>query len=62
MYAQIGSVPDEAHARLRAVEALVREGRRAEADAQLRLAQPMFAQLGAAAWSAEAEALLAESA
>jgi len=62
VYAQIGSVPDEAHARLRAAEAFVQEGWRAEADAQLRLALPVFAQLGAAAWTAKGEALLAESA
>jgi tetratricopeptide (TPR) repeat protein len=61
-YAQIGSVPDEAHARLRAAEAFVQEGRRAAADAQLRLALPVFAQLGAAAWTAQGKALLAESA
>jgi hypothetical protein len=61
-YGEIGSVPDEAYARLRAAEELVRAGRRAEADAQLRLALPVFAQLGATAWAAEAEALLAESA
>jgi hypothetical protein len=62
VYEQIGSVPDEAHARLRAAEAFVLEGRRAEADRQLSLARPIFVQLGAAAWSAEADALLAESA
>jgi hypothetical protein len=41
---------------------LVRGGERAEADRQLRLALPVFAQLGATAWAAEGEALLAESA
>ncbi len=61
-YAEIGSVPDEAYARLRAAEELVQSGRRAEADAQLRLALPVFAGLGAAGWAAEGEALLAESA
>ena len=61
-YAEIGSVPDEAYARLRAAAELVRSGRRSEADAQLRLALPVFAQLGATAWAAEAKALLAESA
>ena len=62
LYAEIGSVPDEAYARLRAAAALVGAGRRAEADAQLRLALPVLAKLGANAWVAEAEALLAESA
>jgi len=62
LYREIGSVPDEAYARLRAAAALVGAGRRAEADAQLRLALPVLAKLGANAWTAEAEALLAESA
>jgi len=62
LYAEIGSVPDEAYARLRAAAELVRAGRRAEADRELRLALPVFVQLGANAWAAEAEALLAESA
>jgi class 3 adenylate cyclase/tetratricopeptide (TPR) repeat protein len=60
--AEIGALPDEAYARLRAAEELVRAGRRAEADAQLRLALPVFAQLDASAWQAEAESLLAASA
>jgi class 3 adenylate cyclase/tetratricopeptide (TPR) repeat protein len=51
VYAEIGSVPDEAYARLRA-----------GTEAQLRLALPVFAQLGATAWQAEAESLLAKSA
>jgi class 3 adenylate cyclase/tetratricopeptide (TPR) repeat protein len=62
VYAEIGSVPDEAYARLRAAQVLVREGRRAEADAQLRSALPVFARLGAKAWQAEGEGLLAASA
>ena len=62
LYGEIGSVPDEAYARLRAAAAFVESGRRAEADGQLRLALPVLAQLGATAWAAEAEALLAESA
>jgi len=61
-YAEIGSVPEEAYARLRAAQAFVRSGRRAEADAQLRLALPVFASLRASAWQAEAESLLAASA
>lgn len=62
IYAEIGSVPDEAHARLRAAEQLVQEGRRADADAQLKLALPIFTRLGASAWRAEGESLLAKSA
>jgi class 3 adenylate cyclase/tetratricopeptide (TPR) repeat protein len=62
VYREIGSIPDEAFARLRAAEDLARAGNRAEADRQLRLALPVFVQLGATAWAAEAEGLLAESA
>jgi hypothetical protein len=62
VYAAIGSVPDEAYSRLRAADELVRSGQRAGADQQLGLALPVFARLGASAWQAEAEALLAESA
>ena len=62
VYAEMGSVPDEAYARLRAADAFVRAGRRGEADKQLRLALPVFAQLGATAWAAEGQSLLAESA
>jgi predicted ATPase/class 3 adenylate cyclase len=62
VYAEIGSVPDEAFARLRAAAKLVRSGERNEADRQLRLALPVFSQLGATAWAAEAGALLAASA
>jgi class 3 adenylate cyclase/tetratricopeptide (TPR) repeat protein len=61
-YAEIGSVPDEAYARLRSADELVRAGRRADADGQLRLALPVFVHLGATAWTAEGEALLAASA
>jgi class 3 adenylate cyclase/tetratricopeptide (TPR) repeat protein len=61
-YAEIGSVPDEAYARLRAAEQLVSTGHRAEADSQLGIALPVFAELGATAWRAEAESLLAASA
>ena len=61
-FEQIGSVPDEAYTRLKAAEALVAVGNRAEADRQLRFALPVFAHLGATAWTAQGEALLAESA
>ena len=47
-FERIGSVPDEAYARLKAAEALVAVGNRAEADRQLRLALPVFARLGSA--------------
>ena len=62
VYLEIGSVPEEAHARLRAAEDLVGSGRRAEADRQLQLVLPVFRELGATAWQAEAESLLAKSA
>ena len=62
VYAAIGSVPDEAYARLRAADELVRSGQRAGADQQLSLALPVFARLGATAWQAEAEALLLRTA
>jgi len=62
IYERIGTVPDEAYARLRAGQALVSAGNRAEADRQLRLALAVFAQLKATAWTAEAEALLSASA
>jgi tetratricopeptide (TPR) repeat protein len=62
VYAEIGSVPDGAYARLRAADDLMQRGRRAEADTQLRLALPVFAALGASAWQVEAQALLAASA
>jgi predicted ATPase/class 3 adenylate cyclase len=62
IFARIGSVPDEAYTRLKLVEELVVGGDRQAADAELRVALPMFAPLGAAAWTAEGEALLAASA
>jgi class 3 adenylate cyclase len=62
VYERIGTVPDEAYARLRAAKELVSAGNRAEADRQLRLALAVFAQLRATAWTAEAEALLSASA
>ena len=61
-FAEIGSLPDEVYARLRAAEAFVASGDRAEADRQLGLLLPVLARLGASAWTAEAESLLAESA
>jgi class 3 adenylate cyclase/tetratricopeptide (TPR) repeat protein len=62
VYAEIGSVPDEAFARLRAAEALVAAGRRPEADAQLQQALAFYRSVGATAYIREAESLFAESA
>jgi tetratricopeptide (TPR) repeat protein len=62
VYADIGSVPDEAFARLRAAEALIRAGRRAEGDAQLQQALAFYRSVGATAYIREAESLFAASA
>ena len=59
VYARIGAVPEEAYARLRSADALVREGRRAEADAELKKALPFWRSVGATAYVREGEALLA---
>jgi tetratricopeptide (TPR) repeat protein len=61
-YRDMGLPTDEALARLRAAEDLAEAGRRAEADAQLRLALPFFRSLGASRYVARAEALLAATA
>ena len=61
IYSDIGSRPDEAYARLRAAEALIREGRRAEADVQLEHALAFWRSVGATAFLREGEALLAEA-
>jgi class 3 adenylate cyclase/tetratricopeptide (TPR) repeat protein len=62
LYAEIGSVPDEAFARLRAAEALIEAGRRLEADAQLQQALAFYRSVGATAYIREAESLFAASA
>jgi class 3 adenylate cyclase/tetratricopeptide (TPR) repeat protein len=61
-YAAIGSLPDEAYARLRAAETLVGEGRRAEADGELQRSLAVWRKAGATAYIREGEGLLAESA
>ena len=61
-YRQIGSVPDEAYTRLRAAGELAGSGRQVEAEEQLRIVLPVLRDLGATAWQAEAESLLAASA
>jgi len=62
IYADIGCVPDEAYARLRAAEALIAAGRRAEGDAQLQQALSFYRSVGATAYIREAEDLFAASA
>ena len=62
MFVQIGSMPDEARARLRAAEQLVASGRRAEADEQLQRSLAFWRSVGATRYIREGEALLAQSA
>jgi hypothetical protein len=62
LYADIGSLPDEAHARLRAGGQLLEAGRRTEGTAQVERALGFYRQVGASAYLREAEALLAVAA
>jgi tetratricopeptide (TPR) repeat protein len=62
IYEDIRALPDEAYARLRAAEAFVKEGRRAEADAQLEPALAFWRSVGATPYIRQGESLLAESA
>ena len=59
---EIGFRPGEAYARLRAARQLVEEGRRAEADVQLRRSLAFWREVGAKRYVREGEALLAASA
>jgi predicted ATPase/class 3 adenylate cyclase len=61
-YAEIGSLPDEAFARLRAAEQLLATGRQADGTAQLQRALGFYRQVRATAYLRQAEALLAASA
>jgi tetratricopeptide (TPR) repeat protein len=61
-YAEIGSLPDEAFARLRTAEQLLGAGRQAEGTAQLQRAMAFYRQVGAAGYLREADALVAASA
>jgi tetratricopeptide (TPR) repeat protein len=61
-YVQIGSLPDEAFARLRAAEQLLSAGRRADAKVQLQHALAFYRHVGAAGYLHEVDALLAASA
>jgi len=62
VYGGMGALPEEAYARLRAAQAFVREGRRAEADAELNRALAFWRSVDAAAYVREGEGLLAASA
>jgi len=62
IYGEIGVRAAEAHARLLAAERLIAEGRRAEADAELRVALAFFREVRATAYAARGEALLAATA
>jgi tetratricopeptide (TPR) repeat protein len=62
VFGRIGSVPDEAFYRLRAAEQLVAEGRRTEANEQLRSALAFYRGVRATRYIREGEALLAASA
>jgi hypothetical protein len=61
-YAEIGSLPDEAFARLRAAEQLLGAGRQAGGTAQLQRALAFYRQVGAAGYLREADAVVAASA
>ena len=62
LFEGMGVVSNEAFFRLRAAEQLVEEGRRAEADEQLRRALAFYRSVGATRYVREGEALLAASA
>ena len=62
IYAEMGSPAHDAFYRLRATEQLVAEGRRAEADEQLRPALAFYRSVGATRYVREGETLLAASA
>jgi len=62
IYAQIGSRPHEAFARLSAAESLLADGRRVEGNAQLERALTFYRKVGAIAYIRNGEGLLAASA
>ena len=61
-YAEIGSLTDEAEARLRAAKTLLEAGERAEGEAQLEQALAFYRSVGATRFIHEGEALLATTA
>jgi tetratricopeptide (TPR) repeat protein len=62
LYAQIGSQPDEAYARLNAAKQLLAAGHRVEASKPLERALAFYRQVNASGYLGEGEALLAASA
>jgi predicted ATPase/class 3 adenylate cyclase len=60
--AEMGALPEEAAARLRAAERLFERGRRSDAEAQLARALAFYRSVGATAYVSEGEALLVASA
>jgi tetratricopeptide (TPR) repeat protein len=61
IYAEIGSLPDEAYARLKAAESLLDAGQRDEAQSELALALDFYSRVGATGYLREAETLLAST-
>ncbi|MGH2679970.1 MAG: hypothetical protein ACRDG8_05725, partial [Actinomycetota bacterium] len=59
VFDEIGSAPDEAHARVREAERLVAAGQRAEAEPYLSRALELYRQMGATVFIRQAERLLA---
>ncbi len=59
---RVGTRPDEAEARLRAAEQFMAEGRRDQADEQLRQALEFYRSVSATRYVSECEALLPASA
>jgi class 3 adenylate cyclase/tetratricopeptide (TPR) repeat protein len=62
LYAQIGSLPDEAYARLNAAKRLLAAGHRAQASEPLERAVAFYRQVNASGYLREVDALLAASA
>jgi class 3 adenylate cyclase/tetratricopeptide (TPR) repeat protein len=61
-FAEIGARPEEAYSRLRAADALIKSGRRVEADEELQRALDFWRSVGASHYIGEGEALLAKTA
>lgn len=58
VYARIGSLPDEAYARLRAGRQLIEQGRRSDGEAELEKSLAFWRRVGATAHVRECEGLL----